>query len=86
MNEFNNSLGRTNTAKFMSSNKTIIPGMEDVYTEQPNFGKQNAKVQDGTYVPNPFGTVPTTPNMNNQKPIEVFCIQFQNQLQASFGL
>ena len=56
----------------MSSNKTIIPGMEDAYTEQPNFGKQNAKVQDGTCVPNPFGTVPTTPNMNNQKPIVGF--------------
>ena len=24
----------------MSSNKTIIPGMEDAYTEQPNFGNQ----------------------------------------------
>ena len=56
----------------MSSNKTIIPGMEDAYTEQPNFSKQNAKVQDGTCVPNPFGTVPTTPNMNNQKPIVGF--------------
>ena len=49
----------------MSSNKTIIPGMEDAYTEQPNFGKQTTKVQDGTCVPNPFGTIPTTPSMNN---------------------
>ena len=53
----------------MSSNKTIIPGMEEAYTEQPNFGKQNAKVQDGTCVPNPFGTVPNSANVPNQKPV-----------------
>ena len=53
----------------MSSNKTIIPGMEDAYTEQPNFGKQNTKVQDGTCVPNPFGTVPNSANVPNQKPV-----------------
>lgn len=48
----------------MSSNKTIIPGMEDAYAEHTNFGNQNTKVQDGTCVPNPFGTIPI---MNNQK-------------------
>lgn len=53
----------------MSSNKTIIPGMENAYTEQPNFGKQNTKVQDGTCVPNPFGTVPNSANVPNQKPV-----------------
>lgn len=53
----------------MSSNKTIIPGMEDAYTEKPNFGKQNTKVQDGTCVPNPFGTVPNSANVPNQKPV-----------------
>lgn len=53
----------------MSSNKTIIPGMEDAYTEQPNFGKQNTKAQDGTCVPNPFGTVPNSANVPNQKPV-----------------
>ena len=53
----------------MSSNKTIIPEMEDAYTEQPNFGKQNTKVQDGTCVPNPFGTVPNSANVPNQKPV-----------------
>ena len=53
----------------MSSNKTIIPGMEDAYTEQPSFGKQNSKVQDGTCVPNPFGTVPNSANVPNQKPV-----------------
>ena len=53
----------------MSSNKTIIPGMEEAYTEQPNFGRQNSKVQDGTCVPNPFGTVPNSVNASNQKPV-----------------
>lgn len=53
----------------MSSNKTIIPGMEDAYTEQPNFGKQNTKAQDGTCIPNPFGTVPNSANVPNQKPV-----------------
>ena len=68
----------------MSSNTTIIPGMADVYTEQPNFGKQNAKVQDGTYVPNPFGTVPTTPNMNNQKPIVGFLYSISKSASGEF--
>lgn len=56
----------------MSSNKTIIPGMEDAYIEQSNFGKQNAKAQDGTCVPNPFGTIPSSQQTNNQKPIVGF--------------
>ena len=53
----------------MSSNKTIIPGMEDAYTEQPNFGRQNSKVQDGTCVPNPFGTTPNNVSVPSQKPV-----------------
>ena len=53
----------------MSSNKTIIPGMEDAYTEQPYFGKQNTKVQDGTCVPNPFGTVTNSANVPNHNPV-----------------
>lgn len=56
----------------MSSNKTIIPGMENAYTEQQNFGQQSSKVQDGTCVPNPFGTVPNNVNVPNQKPIVGF--------------
>lgn len=68
----------------MSSNKTIIPGMEDAYTEQPNFSKQNAKVQDGTCVPNPFGTVPTTPNMNTQKPIVGFLYSISKSASGEF--
>lgn len=72
MSEFNNSLGRTNIAKSMSSNKTIIPGMEDAYTDNPNFGKQNANVQDGTFVPNPFGTTLSNENAPRQKPVVGF--------------
>lgn len=54
----------------MSSNKTIIPGMEEVYKEQP---AQAPKVQDGTCIPNPFGTSQVTiPTMQNQKPIVGF--------------
>lgn len=53
----------------MSNNKTIIPGMEDAYIRQPDFGKQNAKMQDGTVVPNPFGTVPNNANVPNHKPV-----------------
>lgn len=68
----------------MSSNKTIIPGMEDAYTEQPNFGKQNARVQDGTCVPNPFGTAPTTPQMNNQKPIVGFLYSISKSASGEF--
>lgn len=54
----------------MSSNKTIIPGMEEAYKEQP---AQAPKVQDGTCIPNPFGTSqPTIPTMQNQKPVVGF--------------
>lgn len=53
----------------MSSNKTIIPGMEDAYTEQYNFGNQKSKVQDGTCVSNPFGKVYNNINVPNQKPV-----------------
>ena len=54
----------------MSSNKTIIPGMEEAYAEQSNFGKQNAKMQDGTCIPNPFGAIPPAPSVvSNQKPV-----------------
>ena len=54
----------------MSSNKTIIPGMEEAYTDNPNFGKQNANVQqDGTFIPNPFGTMPSSETPTHQKPV-----------------
>lgn len=53
----------------MSSNKTVIPGMEDAYTEQSNFGKQNLNGQSGTYVPNPFGINTSDAERLSQKPI-----------------
>lgn len=69
----------------MSSNKTIIPGMEDASTELPNFGKQSANVQNGTCIPNPFGTVPATPpNVNNQKPIVGFLYSISKSASAEF--
>lgn len=68
----------------MSSNKTIIPGMEDAYTEQPSYGRQNSMVQDGTHVPNPFGTVQKAPNMNNQKPIVGFLYSISKSASGEF--
>lgn len=68
----------------MSSNKTIIPGMEDAYTEQQNFGNQNARVQGGTCIPNPFGGAPTTPNFNNQKPIVGFLYSISKSVAGEF--
>lgn len=68
----------------MSSSKTIIPGMEDAYTEQQNFDKQHAKVQDGTCIPNPFGTIPTNPGMSNQKPIVGFLYSISKSAYGEF--
>ncbi len=56
----------------MSSNKTIIPGMEDAYTGSQNFGKQNVNVQDGTFVPNMPGTTPNNENIPHKKPVVGF--------------
>lgn len=53
----------------MSSNKTVIPGMEDAYTEQSNFGKQNLNEQGDTCVPNPFGINTSDVERPTQKPI-----------------
>lgn len=68
----------------MSSNKTIIPGMEDAYTQQSNFGNQNTKMQDGTCVPNPFGTIPANPVVNNQKPIVGFLYSISKSASGEF--
>lgn len=65
----------------MSSNKTIIPGMEDAFTEQQHHGKQT---QDGTCIPNPFGTIPTTPIANNQKPIIGFLYSISKSTAGEF--
>ena len=62
----------------MSSNKTIIPGMEDAFREQTNnYANPNPKVADGTCVPNPFGT--SQPVMSNQKPIVGFLYSISSE-------
>lgn len=53
----------------MSSNKTVIPGMEDAYTEQSDFGKQNLNGQSDTCVPNTFGADISGVERPIQKPI-----------------
>ena len=53
----------------MSSNKTVIPGMEDAYTEHSNFGQQSLNGQSDTCVPNPFGTNVSGMERSSQKPI-----------------
>ena len=69
----------------MSSNKTVIPGLEDAYTEQsPKFGNQYSKQQDGTYVPNPFGTVSPSTSVSNQKPIVGFLYSISKTNCAEF--
>ncbi|BDI73638.1 hypothetical protein PC1C4_03600 [Paraprevotella clara] len=69
----------------MSSNKTIIPGMEDAYKEQPSsFGSPNANAQDETYVPNPFGTMPNSVNMPNQKPVVGFLYSISKSNSGEF--
>lgn len=55
----------------MSSNKTIIPGMEEAYTDQSsNISVTGGRVQDGAFVPNSFATAHV--NTPNQKPIVGF--------------
>lgn len=56
----------------MSSNKTIIPGMEDAYTDSPSFGKKDVNMPDETIVPNPFGTTLNKENTPHQKPVVGF--------------
>lgn len=69
----------------MSSNKTIIPGMEDAYTEQSsNFGKFETKAKDGTCVPNPFGTTPTVNDTPNHKPIVGFLYSISKSSSGEF--
>ncbi|MBO8467167.1 MAG: FHA domain-containing protein [Bacteroidetes bacterium] len=51
----------------MSSNKTIIPGMEDIGNERIDFGQTNSRMHDGTYIPQPFG-LPASGN-SGHKPV-----------------
>ena len=69
----------------MSSNKTIIPGMEESYKEQPSsIGNPNNNIQDGTCIPTPFGTVPNSVNMTNQKPIVGFLYSISKSNSGEF--
>ncbi len=68
----------------MSSNKTVIPGMEESYSEQPaNFEHTVPKMQDGTCVPNPFG-IHTPTNIPNQKPIVGFLYSISKSSSGEF--
>ncbi len=68
----------------MSSNKTIIPGMEDAYTgHSANCGNPTKNVQDGTCVPNPFGTQAPI-SKSNQKPIVGFLYSISKSSSGEF--
>lgn len=74
----------------MSSNKTIIPGMEMANTEPSSFEVQSAHVNNGTVVPAPFGTTPNAPaatdvaNQMNRKPIVGFLYSISKSSSAEF--
>lgn len=69
----------------MSSNKTIIPGMEESYKEQPSsIDNPNNNIQDGTCIPPPFGTIPNSANMTNQKPIVGFLYSISKSNSGEF--
>lgn len=67
----------------MSSNKTIIPGMEEAYKEHTSSFINNNK-QIETCVISPLGNVPTTPSMNNQKPIVGFLYSISKHTSGEF--
>ncbi|MBR6648719.1 MAG: FHA domain-containing protein [Bacteroidaceae bacterium] len=62
----------------MSSNKTIIPGMEDAYNGQTSFVNQNTPFQ------NSFGSVPTPASTKNQKPIVGFLYSISKSHSGEF--
>lgn len=66
----------------MSSNKTIIPGMEEAYAEPSKSDKQSTIASDGTRVPNPFGIV--SPSVPNQKPIVGFLYSISKSSSGEF--
>lgn len=68
----------------MSSNKTIIPGMEDTYQE-PNFGRNNGAnevASNGTCFPNSYSPIPNA--VSNQKPIVGFLYSISKSLVGEF--
>lgn len=68
----------------MSSNKTIIPGMEEAYAEQSGIVKQTNPAMDGTCIPNPFGTVYQNPSVSNGKPIVGFLYSISKSASGEF--
>ena len=67
----------------MSSNKTIIPGMEEAYTERTSNIDSSKKMQDGTCIPHPFGT--QSPSVaTNQKPIVGFLYSISKSMAGEF--
>lgn len=68
----------------MSSNKTIIPGMEDAYTEQSNFGMGGGNAQDGTKVPNMMGATSSNANVSNSKPVIGFLYSISKSASGEF--
>lgn len=72
----------------MSSNKTIIPGMETAYDEQTTFDTQCVNASNGTQVSAPFATAPIATNTgyapSNQKPIVGFLYSVSRTSSAEF--
>lgn len=68
----------------MSSNKTIIPGMEDAYQES-NFSSNSGvgeRVPNGTCVPNDYSPIPNA--VSNQKPIVGFLYSISKSMVGEF--
>lgn len=68
----------------MSSNKTIIPGMEDAYQESNFSGNSGAsgRVPDGTCVPNSYSPIPNA--VSNQKPIVGFLYSISKSMAGEY--
>lgn len=68
----------------MSSNKTIIPGMEDAYTTSSasSFNKPEVRETNGTHVPHPFGTTPVTEP--SHKPIVGFLYSISKSVAGEY--
>ncbi|MBR5254488.1 MAG: FHA domain-containing protein [Bacteroidales bacterium] len=68
----------------MSSNKTIIPGMECTYDEQTTFVRHNDKYQSSVCDNLSFGVGRMNGNMNEQKPIVGFLYSISRSVLGEF--
>lgn len=67
----------------MSSNKTIIPGMENTYTvSSPSFNQPEVKETNGTRVPHPFDINPVTEP--SHKPIVGFLYSISKSVAGEY--